>query len=148
MLIMPLIIATNKQEKPEKRIYAATRTFVQEGIALPIALGTAATCGFLGSKLANNPLNKAGITGLATTAGFLAANFIIPPVATNVIHNLPIKEKIQALAIKKTNLDITSEAPDPTGRLPFSRQKETISFPKTDNPFIHAHKDILHNLKI
>ncbi|OGI04814.1 MAG: hypothetical protein A2Y25_04300 [Candidatus Melainabacteria bacterium GWF2_37_15] len=107
---MPWIIATNKKEEPGKRIYAATRTLVQEGIALPIALGTAALCGALGSKLATNSTNKLGIIGLSTTVGFALANLVIPPLTTTVINKLPIKEKVHAMAMKKQQgkLDITS----------------------------------------
>ena len=110
---MPWIIATNKKEEPGKRIYAATRTLVQEGIALPIALGTAALCGFMGGKLATNSTNKLGIIGLCTTAGFALANLVIPPLTTTVINKLPIKEKVHAMAMKKEQekLDITSHAP-------------------------------------
>lgn len=110
---MPTIIATNKNEKPENRLNAAARTFVQEGIALPIALGTAIGAGCVGAKLAKGSAFKPGIVGLTTTIGFAVANLFIPTLTTKIMHKLPIKEKIEALTIKKQGgkLDVTSETP-------------------------------------
>ncbi len=146
---MPAIIATNKNENVENRLNAAARTFTQEGIALPIALGTAAAGGWLGSKLAKNSVNKLPIIGLATTAGFAVANLFIPTLTTKVLHNLPIKEKIKALAIKKgekkepafgqlgnaTRLDITSHSPNIITKTVYTAKRENNISKTQINPY-------------
>lgn len=158
---MPAIIATNKNEKVENRLNAAARTFVQEGIALPIALTTAALCGVAGSKLAKNPLAKAALSGATTTAGFVLANIIIPPLSTKILHALPIKEKIMAMAVKKgpknekpafgslntpARLDITSPAPVFTNKaVPLKVEKGTTA--PVINPYINT-LNVSSNLKI
>ena len=101
MLVRPLIILSNKAEEPTKRIYAATRVCVQEVIALPLSIGLGFAAGKIGARLAKGTAFAKPIGGITTTAGFAAANLIIPPLTTMSITKFSIKEKVKALTLKK-----------------------------------------------
>lgn len=130
VVFRPWIIASNKNEKLENRVNASARTLVREGMALPIALITAGTAGWAGSKLATHPINKLGIAGAATFAGFAIANTFIPSLTTKVLHKLPIKEKIQAMAMKRTEEPIVAK----TGKLDVVSKSPEMVISKTRNP--------------
>lgn len=122
--IRPIIIATNKKEDPDKRIYAAARTFAQEIIALPIALIMGYAAGKLGGRLSKSSVNTGLISALTTTAGMGIANLFIPGLTTMSLHKLPIKEKVKAWTIKKNDVNSVKnhkfDAISPTPKLNYN----------------------------
>ena len=101
VLIRPLTILANKKEDNEKKVSTAARIFATELIALPLALGAAAAAGKLGRKVCKNEVYKNGTKAIFETTGFIIANFMIPPIATFLLHKYPIKEKIASLVSGK-----------------------------------------------
>ncbi len=119
--IRPAIVATNKEEEPEKRMYSAARLFLQEVMVLPVYIVLGTIAGRAGRKFAKFSTNAENITSVLTTAILASINLVVPGATTMLIHKLPIEEKIAALAMKgdenpdtenkKHKLDVVSASP-------------------------------------
>lgn len=126
LTLRPTVVLTNKKEDPEKRFPAAARLLATELIAFPIALFAAKMTDKLGQALCKNSINMGATKVLFQTTGFIAANFIIPPTATLLLHKVPIKEKLTAFALNRMNKDVKPVTPAKVGFASFKNSSINI----------------------
>ncbi|WP_373531950.1 hypothetical protein [Vampirovibrio sp.] len=109
--LKPLITLSNPKEKPDRKIYAAKREFLNEMVALPVCFAFAKGFGAAGVALIKPALKglapevaQQKLNLLKTTVfsamGVISANFAVPSLANALFHPLdrwsaPLLKKFQ-----------------------------------------------------
>lgn len=137
--LKPLITLSNPKEKPERKMYAAKREFLNEMVALPVCFAFAKGFGAAGTAFIKPALKKlkpevatSRLNLMKTTVfsalGVISANFAVPSLANALFHPLdrwsaPLFKKFQKNAQPLPASDTTvktekSEQPAASPTLP------------------------------